>query len=119
MEHDHGEAMQFDETELISAQAARQVGGFGLSMPRQKPVETVAEILQNIINKDSIPKELRRTWIHMKSKREKMLKQWNKAKESLTYWVSKTKLLKHKLNRNAEELDRMRGRMLADCLSED
>ena len=62
MEHDHGETMQFDETDLISTQAASQVGGFGLQIPRQKPAETVAEILQNIINKDPIPKEdLRRT----------------------------------------------------------
>ena len=120
MEHDRDETMQFDETGLISTQAARQVGGFGLSTPRQKPVETVTEILQNIINKDSIPKEdLRRTWNNKKSEREKMLKQWNKAKKSLSYWVSKTKLLEHKLSRNAEELERMRGRMLADCLSED
>ena len=70
MEHDHSEAVQFNETDLISAQAARQVGGFGLSIPRQKPVETVVEILKkNIINKDSIPKEnLRRTWNNKKSK---------------------------------------------------
>ena len=116
MEHDHGETMQFYETDLTSTQAASQVG----SIPPQKPVETVAEILQNIINKDSIPKEnLRRMWNNKKSEREKLLKQWNKAKESLAYWVSKTKFLEHKLNRNAEELEKMRGRMLADCLSED
>ena len=59
MEHDHGETMQFDETDLISTQAVSQVE----SIPHQKPVETVVEILQNIINKDSIPKEdLRRMW---------------------------------------------------------
>ena len=49
----------------------------------------VAEILQNIIRKDLVPKEdLRRTWNNKKSEREKLLKQWNKAKESLAYLVS-------------------------------
>ena len=68
MEHNHGEAMQFDETDLISAQAARQVGGYEQPIPPQKPVDTVAEILQNIIKKDSLPKEdLRRKWNNKKS----------------------------------------------------
>ena len=42
MEHDHSDVMQFDKADLISAQAARQVGGFGQPIPPQK---AVAEIL--------------------------------------------------------------------------
>lgn len=113
MEHTHSEDMQFDDTDLISACSAKQV-------PPHKPVQTVAEFLQSVIVKDSLPKEdLRRSWNNKKSEREKLLKQWNKAKESLAYWVSKTSFLEYQLNRNAEELERMRGRMLADCMSED
>ncbi|EDO34932.1 predicted protein [Nematostella vectensis] len=101
--------MQFDDNDLISGQSAlRQV-------QPQKPVESVAEILQNTINKDPIPKEdLRKTWNAKKSEREKLANQWNKAKKSLAYWVSKTSFFEYKLNRNAEELERMRGRMLTD-----
>ena len=113
MENAHSEDMQFDDKDLISACSAKQV-------PPQKPVQTVAEFLQSVIVKDSLPKEdLRRSWNNMKSEREKLLKQWNKAKKSLAYWVSKTSFLENQLNRNAEELERMRGRMLTDCLSED
>ena len=39
---DHNEDMQYEETNLISTQSARQV-------PSQGPVEAVAEILQNIL----------------------------------------------------------------------
>ena len=113
MEYDQTENMQFDDTDLISGQSAKNV-------PPQKPLESVTEILQHSINKDSIPKEdLRKTWNAKKSEREKLIKQWNKAKQSLAFWVSKTSFLEYQLNRNAEELERMRGRMLADCLSED
>ena len=113
MENTHSEDMQFDDTDLISACLAQQV-------PPQKPVQTVAEFLQSVIVKDSLPKEdLRRSWNNKKSEREKLLKQWNKAKKSLAYWFSKTTFLENRLNRNAEELERMRGRMIADCLSED
>ena len=113
MENAHSEDMQFDDTDLISASLAQQ-------LPPQKPVQTVAEFLQSVIVKDSLPKEdLRRSWNNKKSEREKLLKQWNKAKKSLAYWFSKTTFLENQLNRNAEELERMRGRMIADCLSED
>ena len=106
------EQIEFDDTDLISGQSAKQV-------PQQKPIESVTEILQQLISKDSIPKEdLRKTWNNKKSEREKLLKQWNKAKESLAYWVSKTSFLEYQLKQNGKELERMRGRMLADCLSE-
>jgi len=112
MEYEQTEDMQFDDTDLISSQQEKQV-------PKQKPIESVTEILQHLISKDSIPKEdLRKTWNNKKSEREKLLKQWNKAKESLAYWVSKTLFLEYQLNQNGKELERMRGRMLADCLSE-
>ena len=38
--------------------------------------------------------------------------------ERIAFWVSKTSFLEQKLNGNAEELERMRGRMVADCLCE-
>ena len=50
MENTHSEDMQFDDTDLISACLAQQV-------PPQKPVQTVAEFLQSVIVKDSLPKE--------------------------------------------------------------
>ena len=113
MENAHSEDMQFDDIDLISASLAQQV-------PPQKPVQTVAEFFQSVIVKDSLPKEdLRRSWNNKKSEREKLMKQWNKAKKTLAYWVSKTTFLENQLNINAEELERMRGRMIADCLSED
>ena len=113
MEYEQTEDMQFDNTDLISRHSAKHV-------PPQKPLESVAEILQNIINKDLIPKEdLRKNWIAKKSEREKLIKQWNKSKESVAYWVSKTSFLEYQLNRNGEELEHMRGRMIADCLGED
>ena len=82
MENAHSEDMQFDDIDLISASLAQQV-------PPQKPVQTVAEFLQSVIVKDSLPKEdLRRSWNNKKSEREKLMKQWNKAKKTLAYWVS-------------------------------
>ena len=82
MENAHSEDMQFDDIDLISACLAQQV-------PPQKPVQTVADFLQSVIVKDSLPKEdLRRLWNNKKSEREKLMKQWNKAKKTLAYWVS-------------------------------
>ena len=82
MENTHSEDMQFDGLDLISACLAQQV-------PPQKPVQTVADFLQSVIVKDSLPKEdLRRSWNNKKSEREKLMKQWNKAKKTLAYWVS-------------------------------
>ena len=82
MENTHSEDMQFDGLDLISACSAQQV-------PPQKPVQTVSDFLQSVIVKDSLPKEdLRRLWNNKKSEREKLMKQWNKAKKTLAYWVS-------------------------------
>ena len=101
--------MQFDETDLSSGQSAIQV-----------PVETLSQVLQDIIKKDSAPKvELRKLWNQKMSEREKLLKQWNRSKDSLAYWVSKIKMLEAQLNSNSQELERMRGRMIADCVSQD
>lgn len=113
MEYEATEDMQFDNTDLISRHSAKHV-------PPQKPLESVTEFLQNIINKDLIPKEdLRKNWIAKKSEREKLTKQWNKSKERLAFWVSKTSFLEHQLKINSKELEYMRGRMVADCLGED
>lgn len=113
MESELSEDLQFDDTDLISRHSA-------VNVQPQKPVESLQQFLQGIINKDSIPKEdLRKVWNIKKSERVKMKKQWNKAKEAVAYWISKTQFLEYQLNRNAEELERMRGRMVADCTSED
>ena len=80
MEYEQSEDMQFDDSDLISGQSAQQV-------PSRKSVESIEQILQNIIKKDSIPKEdLRKRWNIKKSEREKLVKQRNKAKE--TYMLS-------------------------------
>ena len=65
----YNEDMQFDETDFISTQSARQV-------PPQRPVQSVAEIRQSIPKKDTLPKEdLGRTWNNKKSERENLLKE--------------------------------------------
>ena len=76
--------------------------------------------MSNMDSGQAILKEdLRKTWNAKKSEREKLIKQWKKAKESLAYWVSKTSFLEYQLNRNGEELEHMRGQILADCRNED
>lgn len=66
---EYNEDMQFDETDLISAQSTRQV-------PPQRPVQLVAEIHQSIPKKDTLPKEdLGRTWNNKNSERENLLKE--------------------------------------------
>lgn len=113
MTYEQSEDMQFDDSHLISGQSAQQV-------PSRKSVKSIEQIFQNIIKNDSIPKEdLRRRWNIKKSEREKLVKQRNKANESLEYWLSKMQWLKYELKRNAEELEQMKGRMIADCMSED
>ena len=108
------ENMQFDDTDLIYGQPTT------IQVPHQKPIETTTSILQRVIQEDSIPKEeLGKRWNNIKSEREKMTKQWHKSMNQMKYWTSKTKELEYQLNRNAEELKRLRGRMIADCLSED
>ena len=102
--------MQFDESDLIFEQPTMQV-------PPQKPLESLTDFLQKTLQKDSIPKEeLRKKWIKMKSEREKTLKQRAYSKQQVAYHLSKIKEFDYDLNRNAEELERLRGRMLADCL---
>ena len=66
---EYNEDMQFDETDLISAQSTRQV-------PPQRPVQLVAEIRQSFPKKDTLPKEdLGRTWNNKNSERENLLKE--------------------------------------------
>ena len=89
--------MQFDETDLISTQSARQV-------PPQRPVQSVAEILQKNLKKRCVTQE--------------DLRHLMKESERIAFWVSKTSFLEQQLNGNTEELERMRGRMVADCLCE-
>ena len=66
MESDNIEYMEIDDTDSVSGQPARQV-------PPQTPMESGMELLNNIINKDTIPKEsLKRALEIKKSERKKL-----------------------------------------------
>ena len=65
MESDNIEYMEIDDTDSVSGQPARQV-------PPQTPMESGMELFNNIINKDTIPKEsLKRALEIKKSERKK------------------------------------------------
>lgn len=49
----------------------------------------------------------------------KASKTMEQGEKPLALWISKTSFLEQQLNKNAEQLIRMCGRMLADCLCED
>jgi len=107
---DSTEELQFDETDLVFDQEM---------VPEQRRLEKVEEILEEILKKDGMPKEdLRENWNAKKTEREKLLTQRRKTKEQVTYWVSKLKMYNIQINRNSEDLERMRGMMLADCMND-
>lgn len=102
---DNFEYMEIDDTDSVSGQSARQV-------PPQKPMESVVEVLQNIINKDTIPKENLKRAVEIKeSEQQKLLEQWNEAKESLAHCFREMWFLEGQLTINAEERARMGGGM--------
>ena len=108
------EGMQFDDTDLIFESTINEST---IQVPPQKPLESLTDFIQKTLQKASIPKEeLRKKWINIKSDRDKKMKQWRHTKEQLAYYLSKTKELEYDLNRSAEELERLRAGMLADCL---
>ena len=105
--------MKFNVTNFSLGQSVRQ------NLPQNRQLESLGEIVQNIVPKESVPRadvDLRRKWNLKKYEREKLLKQWNKAKKSLAHWVAKTSLLESQLNRNTQELEQMRGQILADSV---
>ena len=105
--------MKFNVTNFNSGQSVRQ------NLPQNRQLESLGEIVQNIVPKESVPwadVDLRRKWNLKKYEREKLLKQWSKAKKSLAHWVAKTSLLESQLNRNTQELEQMRGQILADSV---
>lgn len=113
IDEDQEEDVKFNVTNFNSGQSVRQ------NLPQNRQLESLGEIVQNIIPKESVPRadvDLRRKWNLKKYEREKLLKQWNKAKKSLAHWVEKTSLLESQLNRNTQELEQMRGQMLADSV---
>lgn len=113
IDEDQEEDVKFNVTNFNSGQSVRQ------NLPQNRQLESLGEIVQNIIPKESVPRadvDLRRKWNLNKYEREKLLKQWNKAKKSLAHWVAKTSLLESQLNRNTQELEQMRGQMLADSV---
>ena len=105
MESNNIEYMEIDDTDSVSGQSARQV-------PPKKPMESVVKVLQNIINKDTIPKENLKRAVEIKeSEQEKLLEQWNEAKESLDHRFREMWFLEGELKRNDEERARMGGGM--------
>lgn len=113
IDEDQEEDVKFNVTNFNSGQSVRQ------NLPQNRQLESLGEIVQNIIPKESVPRadvDLRRKWNLKKYEREKLLKQWNKAKKYLAHWVAKTSLLESQLNRNTQELEQMRGQMLADSV---
>lgn len=113
IDEDQEEDVKFNVTNFNSGQSVRQ------NLPQNRQLESLGEIVQNIIPKESVPRadvDLRRKWNLKKYEREKLLKQWNKAKKSLAHWVAKTSLLESQLNRNTQELEQMRGQILADSV---
>lgn len=109
IDEDQEEDVKFNVTNFNSGQSVRQ------NLPQNRQLESLGEIVQNIIPKESVPRadvDLRRKWNLNKYEREKLLKQWNKAKKSLAHWVAKTSLLESQLNRNTH----MRGQILADSV---
>ena len=104
------ENMQFDDTDLIFGQPTMQ-------LPPQKPLESVTDFLEKIIQKDTISKEdLRKRWIKIKSERDRKMNQHKYLKNQLASYLSKIKNLEYDINKDTEELERLRGRMIADCL---
>mgnify|MGYP000668797008 CR=1 FL=1 len=97
--------MQIDDTPSISGQSARQV-------PPQKPMESQVEVLNSIINKDTIAKEnLKRVLEIKESERKKLGKRFNEVKEPFVHWASKPSFFDYQLNTDAKKLERMRGGM--------
>ena len=108
------EDYEFDRSDLTSRPSTSQ---FQVS-PIQ-PVETIETFLGRVLQQDSLPKEdVRREWNNTKSERQKLQKQLNKSNEAIEYWISKRKFISQQLNNNSQKIERLRGRMLADCLSE-
>ena len=67
--------MQFDETDLISTQSARQV-------PPQRPVQSVAEILQKNLKKRCVTQEDLR---HLMKESERIA--FTRSELNSMYWI--------------------------------
>lgn len=104
--------MEIDDTDSVSGQPARQV-------PPQTPMESGMELLNNIINKDTIPKEsLKRALEIKKSEREKLRIQQYEREKRLSRDFKEWYFLQDQLIRNAEETERIEGTIKADCLED-
>ena len=75
--------------------------------------------IQGLSQEASIPKEdLRKKWANITSDRDKKMEQLRYLKEQFAYYFSKTKELEYELNRLAEEVERLRPLMIADCMAQ-
>lgn len=109
MESDNIEYMEIDDTDSVSGEPARQV-------PPQTPMESGMELLNNIINMDTIPKEsLKRALEIKKSDRKKLREQQNEWAKSLFLDLKEWYFLADQLIINAKETEQIEGRMQADC----
>lgn len=61
-------------------------------------METLQHFIQDILKKDSVPKKgSEKLWNQKKTEREKLVKQCNKDKEHLAFWISKLTMLEEQL----------------------
>lgn len=82
-------------------------------------MENTKAFLTRIIENVLVSKEdVRKEWNNIKSERLKLVKRLNKANQAIKFGVSKKKFTKRQIKVNNQEIERLRGTMLADCLSE-
>ena len=75
--------------------------------------------LTRVLQQSLLPKEdVRKEWNKIKSERQKLVKQFNRANKAIEFWISKRKFIEQQLNDNSKEIERVRGSMITDCLSE-
>ena len=109
--------VEFPECDSSDLAARPDVNHF--QVPPIQPMEGIEQFIGRVLQQDSLPKQdVRGTWNKTKSEREKLMKQLNKANQAIEYWISKRKFIEQQLITNREQLENLRGRMLADCLSE-
>lgn len=110
---ENSKSMEYDHSDLFSRPTENQ---FQVS-PIQ-PLERIEVFLDRALQQDLLPKsDVRRVFTNAKSDRERLVKQFSKAIESIQYWIAKRKLLKQQLNHNREVIESFGGQMLAVTLN--
>lgn len=111
---DNVEFLEYDSSDLAARPAVSQ-----FQVPPIQPMEGIEQFLGRVLQQDSLPKEdVRRVWNKTRSEREKLMKQLNKWNQTIECWISKRKFIEQQLITNREQIENIRGRMNADCMSE-